>query len=534
MPQICEALQFAHDEGIVHRDIKPENILLDKRGRVKIADFGLAKLTGKAPTDFTLTGSHQMMGTLRYMAPEQMDGARAVDHRADIYSLGVVFYEMLTGEVPAGHFEPPSKKVEVDVRLDEVVLRALAREPERRYQHASDVKSDVESISQDRKVARTPAPDSETWTGRYVLARRVALAISLALIACAVFLWLNRPIAPTVKVADNVPHQVVAQEGPRKGHEVVAENASDNAAGFSWAEQSLKTMVSALRRDGRNDLADAWLSQIDRKLAEAKAYHTDLCVVGRVLLAGPGDPHDVGAQMKILEGGYFATTVGDPTRPIQFRLHGYAPVDFHLPPGQTKGTVCVGTITMEVLPDQKKAAIKGQLVLADESALPTAKVTLRIKSDANTPHNGSEPRPDWPVPISIESSGRFLQKGFSPCKYWLNVEVPGHVSQSRYINFRPGEVLELGVIKLESPVAIQLEYRAAKKPSFKDVDTHTERIVPGASMPAGSLTRAFTVGIWSSCSRMESSPLTLHTLQRRLLILEAVHWKIISANQWPN
>jgi serine/threonine-protein kinase len=147
VPQVCDALQFAHDEGVVHRDIKPENILLDKRGRVKIADFGLAKLANGSAAEFTLTGTHQVMGTLRYMAPEQMEGSHTVDHRADIYSLGVVFYEMLTGEAPMGHFEPPSKKVQVDVRLDEVVLRSLASKPERRYQHASEVKTDLESIS---------------------------------------------------------------------------------------------------------------------------------------------------------------------------------------------------------------------------------------------------------------------------------------------------------------------------------------------------------------------------------------------------
>jgi len=146
VPQICDALQFAHDEGIVHRDIKPENILIDKRGRVKIADFGLAKLLGQEAADQQLTGTQQVMGTLRYMAPEQMEGSKSVDHRADIYSLGVVFYELLTGELPIGRFAPPSKKVQIDVRLDEVVLRALEKEPEQRYQHASEVKTDVQSI----------------------------------------------------------------------------------------------------------------------------------------------------------------------------------------------------------------------------------------------------------------------------------------------------------------------------------------------------------------------------------------------------
>ncbi len=148
VPQICDALQYAHDEGVVHRDIKPGNILLDRKGRAKIADFGLSKLKHEGDhTEASLTGTHQVMGTLRYMAPEQMEGTRDVDHRADIYSLGVVFYEMLTGELPIGRFQAPSQKVAVDVRLDDIVLRALAKEPERRYQHASDVKTAVESIA---------------------------------------------------------------------------------------------------------------------------------------------------------------------------------------------------------------------------------------------------------------------------------------------------------------------------------------------------------------------------------------------------
>ncbi len=157
VPQICDALQYAHDRGIVHRDIKPENILLDRQGHVKVADFGLAKLVGGGqeppaavgvpPCSVVLTEAGKVMGTPQYMAPEQVSHPAQVDHRADIYSLGVVLYQMLTGELPGKPLESPSRKVQIDVRLDEVVLRALAQDPARRYQQASQVKTDVETIT---------------------------------------------------------------------------------------------------------------------------------------------------------------------------------------------------------------------------------------------------------------------------------------------------------------------------------------------------------------------------------------------------
>lgn len=145
VPQVCDALQYAHDQGIVHRDIKPENLLIDRRGRVHIADFGLAKLVGGVP-ELRLTQAQHVMGTPHYMAPEQFERPTSVDHRADIYSLGVVLYEMLTAELPLGRFAPPSAKVQVDVRLDEVVLKTLEKEPERRYQQASEIKGEVETL----------------------------------------------------------------------------------------------------------------------------------------------------------------------------------------------------------------------------------------------------------------------------------------------------------------------------------------------------------------------------------------------------
>ena len=196
IPQICEALQFAHDEGVVHRDIKPENVLLDKKGRVKIADFGLAKILGREAQDLTLTGVKDIMGTPHYMAPEQVEHPQDVDHRADIYSLGVVFYELLTGELPLGRFAPPSRKVQVDVRLDEVVLHALEKEPDRRYQQASQVKTDVETITSTPAGAppiahaASPAPEVSAAEDAW----RQVKGPATGLIITAVLNWISIPV----------------------------------------------------------------------------------------------------------------------------------------------------------------------------------------------------------------------------------------------------------------------------------------------------------------------------------------------------
>lgn len=177
VPQICDALQFAHDQGIVHRDIKPENILMDRLGRVKVADFGIAKVVGNVASaddvqrgggdgelrqrvDATLGG--KIIGTPQYMAPEQLDRPGDVDHRADIYALGVVFYQMLTGELPGKDLQAPSHKVHIDVRLDEMVLRALDSNPERRYQTAYEFRTVLAELPPPQPQPSHAAPTPPT------------------------------------------------------------------------------------------------------------------------------------------------------------------------------------------------------------------------------------------------------------------------------------------------------------------------------------------------------------------------------------
>ncbi len=174
IPGICDALQYAHSQGVLHRDIKPENLLLDAHGRVRIVDFGVAKLVGEDARDITLTVPGARVGTPHYMAPEQVEKPSDVDHRADIYSLGVVLYELLTGELPLGRFAAPSAKAWLDARVDAIVLRALAKERELRQQSADEVKSDVEGLG---KVRSEPAPASTRHPSRWGNGRLLGIPI---------------------------------------------------------------------------------------------------------------------------------------------------------------------------------------------------------------------------------------------------------------------------------------------------------------------------------------------------------------------
>ncbi|MBX7211857.1 MAG: SUMF1/EgtB/PvdO family nonheme iron enzyme [Verrucomicrobiaceae bacterium] len=143
---VCDALKYAHEHGVVHRDIKPSNVLLNREGQVKVADFGLAKMEDASQPATNMTQPGIALGTPDYVAPEALMMGVSVDGRADLYAVGVMLYEMLTGKVPRGAFDPPSRVTGCDPRFDAIVLKAMKMERDQRYATAAELRKDLDVI----------------------------------------------------------------------------------------------------------------------------------------------------------------------------------------------------------------------------------------------------------------------------------------------------------------------------------------------------------------------------------------------------
>jgi WD40 repeat protein/serine/threonine protein kinase len=253
--QAAEALAYAHGQGVVHRDIKPSNLLLDESGNVWVTDFGLAKAAGGGDD---LTSSGEMIGTLRYMAPERFEGQS--DARSDVYSLGLTLYELLTLEpvFTEGdrsklihqilHQERPRPRninPSVPRDLDTIVAKASAREPERRYQAAAELADDLRRWTEDRPIRARPVSRVEhawRWCRRNpgVAALLAVLAgvlvVSIALITAK---WLDEARARAAAQAETAR----ADDARREAERLAAHTACDLAVRLGDQDQTDRALL---------------------------------------------------------------------------------------------------------------------------------------------------------------------------------------------------------------------------------------------------------------------------------------------------
>ncbi len=251
--QLCDALAYAHARGVVHRDIKPENVLLERGGRVKVADFGLAKLQ-QEPGGATATRTRRIVGTPQYMAPEQLGDPGAVDHRADIFAIGVVFYEMLTGQLPVGRFDSPSELGRGDARLDAIVLRALESNRDKRFQSATEIGQALASRHDDGGHPTVPAGATpigavsplrrpRRWIAGAVVATGLVAAAGVAMVVAREALPVAAVDVPPASVGSEAePEPEPAPPSAAPSGDVAAPSPSPSPSLTRWPARELAAL----------------------------------------------------------------------------------------------------------------------------------------------------------------------------------------------------------------------------------------------------------------------------------------------------
>ncbi|QDU82586.1 Serine/threonine-protein kinase PrkC [Polystyrenella longa] len=256
---LADALQYVHDRGIIHRDIKPSNILIDREGKMRIGDFGVAKLDD----NLTMTATHQLLGTPRYMSPEQIPGnKRFVDHRTDIYSLGITLYELLTlkSAFESGSIEEIMFRIEqeqpfscriynpaIPLDLETIILKSIEKSSEDRYVSASLLADDLRRFLENKPVlAKRPGPSEHIikWISRH---RSAAAAI-----VAGMALMLIMSIVILAKVSDAVRKMEASQKVAEESLDQAIETtyASSFALGFrAYQDYDLSSAMEILKAD---------------------------------------------------------------------------------------------------------------------------------------------------------------------------------------------------------------------------------------------------------------------------------------------
>jgi predicted Ser/Thr protein kinase len=318
--QVLRAVDHAHRKGVIHRDLKPENVLIDSAGDAKVADFGLAGMSEVGRSSLTMTAV--AMGTAHYMAPEQRRDAKNVDGRADLYSLGVILYELFCQELPTGKFPTPREKVpDLDPRLDAIIMRMLEQDPEKRPARASEVVDVLEAIlsGPPPKTAlaaagpQSPARPIESMISRVRQhpGQRAALVAALCLLVIVLGVAMSRVGASESRQLAAAVQRI---PGGRAATVEFGTGAADGiAAGADgWATHDKALVRSAETAATGADDPHAWVQklaldfdnaameadvEIDGKgtaeapaIAELALDHDDRQVAVRIALAGDATP----------------------------------------------------------------------------------------------------------------------------------------------------------------------------------------------------------------------------------------------------